>query len=111
MVTIPYIQAATAVAFGIPLESMFSRLRPRRLARARQVAMYLCRELTKRSLPQIGAQFGGRDHTTILHAVRAVPGFMESDPEFRDRVIALRAGLEVREVILARAELGGGDAG
>ena len=51
---------------------MYSKKRPASIARPRQIAMYLAKELTQKSLPEIGALFGGRDHTTVLHAVRKI---------------------------------------
>lgn len=93
MPTISHIQAATALAFGVPLDAMLSQYRRPQIARARQVAMYLCRELTTRSLPEIGRLFGGRHHTTALHAIQVVPGFMAADPAFGALVDALRVEL------------------
>src|SRR6185437_16380712 len=61
------IQYAVAERFGVPMMEMVSDRRARRVARPRQVAMYLSRELTPMSLPGIGKHFGGRDHTTIMH--------------------------------------------
>ena len=66
------IMNASARYFGISLEDLTGPSRVANIASARQVAMYLCRELTELSLPKIGAQFGGRDHSTVLHAVRKI---------------------------------------
>jgi chromosomal replication initiator protein len=66
------IMAATANYFGVSLDDLMGASRSRVLVNARQIAMYLCRELTDLSLPKIGQQFGGRDHTTVMHAERKV---------------------------------------
>ncbi|MNW62009.1 Chromosomal replication initiator protein DnaA [compost metagenome] len=64
--------AQTAAYFGLTIEDLCGSSRSRVLVTARQIAMYLCRELTDLSLPKIGQQFGGRDHTTVMHANRKI---------------------------------------
>ncbi|HLV58087.1 MAG TPA: chromosomal replication initiator protein DnaA [Natronosporangium sp.] len=71
-VTVEQIMASTADYFGVTLEDLRGHSRSRVLVNARQVAMYLCRELTELSLPRIGQAFGGRDHTTVMHADRKI---------------------------------------
>ena len=71
-VTIDEIQRRVAEHFNIRLSEMTSERRARAVARPRQVAMYLAKQLTTRSLPEIGKKFGGRDHTTVMHAVRKI---------------------------------------
>ena len=71
-VTVEQIMASTADYFGVSLEDLRGHSRSRVLVNARQVAMYLCRELTELSLPRIGQAFGGRDHTTVMHADRKI---------------------------------------
>ncbi|MEV0728630.1 chromosomal replication initiator protein DnaA [Polymorphospora sp. NPDC050346] len=71
-ITADQIMAATADYFGVSLEDLRGHSRSRVLVNARQVAMYLCRELTELSLPRIGQAFGGRDHTTVMHADRKI---------------------------------------
>ena len=66
----------------------------RSVARPRQVAMYLAKQLTTRSLPEIGRKFGGRDHTTVMHAVRKVDELREHDTSFNEDVELLRRMLE-----------------
>ena len=66
----------------------------RAVARPRQVAMYLAKQLTSRSLPEIGRKFGGRDHTTVMHAVRKVEELKTIDSSFADDVELLRRMLE-----------------
>ena len=68
--------AQTANFFGLNLEDLTSADRTRTIVLARQIAMYLCRELTDLSLPRIGELFGGRDHTTVMHANRKISSLM-----------------------------------
>ncbi|WP_184017135.1 chromosomal replication initiator protein DnaA [Haloferula luteola] len=92
-VTIDSIQRLVAEHFDIRLADMTSRRRPASIAGPRQVAMYLSRTLTKSSLIEIGEAFGGRDHGTVIHAVRKVAGLMETDGELRDRVERIQSDL------------------
>lgn len=75
-ITAAAIMNATAVYFGLSMEDLCGSSRSRVLVTARQIAMYLCRELTDLSLPKIGQHFGGRDHTTVMHADRKIRGLM-----------------------------------
>jgi chromosomal replication initiator protein len=84
------IQRKTAEFYKIDLRDFHSALRSRRVARPRQVAMYLSRELTMRSLPEIGRRFGGRDHTTVLHACRRIVELCAADPLFKQEVDFLK---------------------
>jgi chromosomal replication initiator protein len=68
--------AQTAAYFGLSIDDLCGSSRSRVLVTARQIAMYLCRELTDLSLPKIGQQFGGRDHTTVMHADRKIRQLM-----------------------------------
>jgi chromosomal replication initiator protein len=77
--TIDRIQRATAKEFGIELDELLSKRRARAIARPRQVAMYLSKTLTTRSLPDIGRRFGGRDHTTVIHAVKRIESLRSED--------------------------------
>ena len=79
---------------GNKLAEMFSPRRARSVARPRQIAMYLCKQLTSRSLPEIGRKFGNRDHTTVMHAVRKVDELKSIDSSFSDDVELLRRMLE-----------------
>ena len=85
-VTIEDIQKRVAEQWGIRLTDMTSARRSRNVARPRQVAMYLAKHFTDRSLPEIGRMFGNRDHTTVMHAVSRVTQLMEEDPDFREQV-------------------------
>jgi chromosomal replication initiator protein len=91
--TIPGIQAATAVEFGVPAASLTAKDRRPHVALARQVAMYLARELTDDSLPAIGAAFGGRNHSTVLHAHRKVARQIENDDASGARITGLATSL------------------
>jgi chromosomal replication initiator protein len=93
-VTIEDIQKRVAAHFNIRMSDMHSARRARSVARPRQVAMYLAKQLTARSLPEIGRKFGGRDHTTVMHAVKRVDELREHDPSFAEDVELLRRMLE-----------------
>ena len=90
------ILAVTAAAFGYSIEDMQGPSRRQPLVLARQIAMYLCRELTDLSLPKIGRLYGGRDHTTVMHAVDKVTRMLPSDPEVFDHVAELSQTLRKR---------------
>ncbi len=93
-VTIEEIQKKVAEHWNIRLTDMSSARKSRAVARPRQVAMYLAKQLTSRSLPEIGRKFGNRDHTTVMHAVKQVAKLMEEDAEFGERVELLQRMLE-----------------
>ena len=92
--TIEEIQKRVAEHFNIKVSDMPSARRARGVARPRQVAMYLAKQLTPRSLPEIGRKFGGRDHTTVMHAVRQVEELRAADASFAEDVELLRRMLE-----------------
>jgi chromosomal replication initiator protein len=92
--TIEEIQKKVAEHYNIRLSDMSSPRRARNVARPRQVAMYLAKQLTTRSLPEIGRRFGGRDHTTVMHAVSRVAELMQGDNAFAEDVELLRRMLE-----------------
>jgi chromosomal replication initiator protein len=92
--TIEEIQKRVAEHFNIKLADMHSARRSRSVARPRQVAMYLAKQLTTRSLPEIGRKFGGRDHTTVMHAVRRVEELCAEDRGFAEDVELLRRLLQ-----------------
>jgi chromosomal replication initiator protein len=91
--TLTEIQAAAAAAVGVPVESLIAHDRRPRVALARQVAMYLARELTDASLPTIGRHFGGRNHSTVLHALKRVSSDLERRKDTQDAVDRTRAEL------------------
>ena len=93
-VSIEDIQKRVAEHYNIRLTDMSSARRARSVARPRQVAMYLAKQLTQRSLPEIGRRFGNRDHTTVMHAVSRVAELMAEDAAFAEDVSLLRKMLE-----------------
>jgi chromosomal replication initiator protein len=93
-VTIEEIQKRVAEHFNIRIADMHSARGARIVARPRQVAMYLAKQLTSRSLPEIGRKFGGRDHTTVMHAVRKIEELRAKDASFAEDVDLLRRMLE-----------------
>jgi chromosomal replication initiator protein len=88
-ITAPAIMAATADYFGLTVDDLCGSSRSRVLVTARQIAMYLCRELTDLSLPKIGSQFGGRDHTTVMHADRKIRALMAERRSIYNQVTEL----------------------
>lgn len=94
MTTIASIKATVSRFYEVPLREMTSQRRERSAAHARQVGMYLARELTPHSLPVIGREFGRRDHTTVIHGIKAVEGRMRQ-PEVRLAIEGLRSLFQV----------------
>ncbi|MCZ4094811.1 chromosomal replication initiator protein DnaA [Streptomyces sp. SID13666] len=88
-ITGPAIMAETAAYFGLAVDDLCGSSRSRVLVTARQIAMYLCRELTDLSLPKIGALFGGRDHTTVMHADRKIRALMAERRSIYNQVTEL----------------------
>jgi|AntRauTorckE6833_2_1112554.scaffolds.fasta_scaffold09840_2 chromosomal replication initiator protein len=93
-VTIDDIKRKTAGFYDIKLSDMSSNRRLRAIARPRQVAMYLAKKMTPTSLPEIGRQFGGRDHTTVMHAVRKINELVAADPQLGTDLEQLEASLK-----------------
>ncbi len=91
------IMAVTADYFSISLEDLTSPSRSRQLVNARQIAMYLCRELTDLSLPTIGKHFGGKDHTTVMHAVKKIGALMAERRHIYNQVTELTARIKHRD--------------
>ncbi len=87
------IQSTCAKRYAVSLRDILSQRRTANVVRPRQVAMYLAKTLTLRSLPEIGRSFGGRDHTTVLHAVRKIEHLITINPELSDEVAAIKAEL------------------
>jgi chromosomal replication initiator protein len=85
-ITIEEIQRKVAEHYNVRLSDMIGPKRVRTIARPRQVAMYIAKRKTTRSLPEIGRRFGGRDHTTIMHGIRKIEELLESDPQMVEDV-------------------------
>ncbi|MDO9363183.1 MAG: chromosomal replication initiator protein DnaA [Sphingopyxis sp.] len=92
-ITIDEIQRAVCAHYRLDKSEMSSKRRVRAVARPRQVAMYLAKELTPRSYPEIGRRFGGRDHSTVIHAVRTVEALRVADSELDAEIAAIRRSL------------------
>jgi chromosomal replication initiator protein len=92
-VTVDEIQKVTADYFGLKQADLISERRMRSVARPRQAAMWLAKKLTTRSLPDIGRRFGGRDHTTVLHAVRRIDQLRATDPQLASDLESLERQL------------------
>jgi len=93
-VTIDEIQRKVAEHYNLRISDLLSPRRARAVARPRQVAMFLSKSLTSKSLPEIGRKFGGRDHTTVIHAVKQVEEMKLTDSQIADDVELLRRMLE-----------------
>lgn len=93
-ISVENIQKTVADFYKIKVADMYSKKRPASIARPRQIAMYLAKELTQKSLPEIGELFGGRDHTTVLHAVRKMGGERTKDGELNQQLHVLEQTLK-----------------
>jgi chromosomal replication initiator protein len=91
IITIDKIQNTVSNFFNIPLAEMLSQRRSRPLARPRQIAMYIAKKMTTRSLPEIGRRFANRDHTTVIHAVKTITRLSEKDDEMKKNIDQLRS--------------------
>ncbi|MDC1096173.1 chromosomal replication initiator protein DnaA [Pelagibacteraceae bacterium] len=91
IVTIDKIQNTVSNFYNIPLNEMLSQRRSRPLARPRQIAMYLAKKMTTRSLPEIGRRFANRDHTTVIHAVKTITRLSEADQEMKKNIEQLKS--------------------
>ena len=81
-ITIEVIQKKVAEHYDLRMADMTSKRRPENIAFPRQIAMYLCRKLTAASLPEIGNAFGGRDHTTVIHAINKIEKKIKTEQDF-----------------------------
>ncbi len=93
-ISVENIQKTAADFYNIKVADMYSKKRPANIARPRQIAMYLAKELTQKSLPEIGELFGGRDHTTVLHAVRKIADERSKDPQLNHELHVLEQTLK-----------------
>ena len=93
-ITIENIQKTVADYYHLKIADMHSKRRPANIAKPRQIAMYLAKEMTQKSLPEIGAAFGGRDHTTVLHAVKKINKERQTDEQLRHELHILEQSLK-----------------
>jgi chromosomal replication initiator protein len=93
-ITVEEIQRKVSEHYNIRISDMVGPKRLRNYARPRQVAMYLCKHMTSRSLPEIGRRFGGRDHTTVMHGVKRIEELKQSDGQIAEDLEMLRRALE-----------------
>ena len=93
-ISVENIQKTVADFYKIKIADMYSKKRPASIAKPRQIAMYLAKEMTQKSLPEIGELFGGRDHTTVLHAVRKIGGDRTKDSELNQQLHVLEQTLK-----------------
>ena len=92
-ISVENIQKTVADFYKIKVADMHSKKRPANIAKPRQIAMYLAKEMTQKSLPEIGEMFGGRDHTTVLHAVRKITAERANDPDLNQHLHVLEQTL------------------
>ncbi|RCL03661.1 MAG: chromosomal replication initiator protein [Candidatus Tokpelaia sp. JSC161] len=97
-VPIEEIQRVVARHYSVSKEDLLSNRRVRVIVRPRQIAMYLAKMMTSRSLPEIGRRFGGRDHTTVLHAIRKIGNMMITDPKFSQELDLLKCLIKDKEL-------------
>jgi hypothetical protein len=93
-ISVENIQKTVADYYKIKVADMYSKKRPASIARPRQIAMYLAKEMTQKSLPEIGELFGGRDHTTVLHAVRKINAERQQLTELNQQLHVLEQSLK-----------------
>ena len=91
IITVDKIQNVVSNYFNIPLSDMLSQRRSRPLARPRQIAMFLAKKLTTRSLPEIGRRFANRDHTTVIHAVKTITRLSDQDDEMKKNINQIKS--------------------
>lgn len=94
LITLPNIQKTVSEYYKLPMKDMLSKRRTRSIARPRQLAMALSKEMTTHSLPEIGDAFGGRDHTTVMHACKTINRLRETDTRLNDDYLTLRRAIE-----------------
>jgi chromosomal replication initiator protein len=93
-ISVDSIQRTVADFYNIKVADMYSKKRPANIARPRQIAMFIAKELTQKSLPEIGELFGGRDHTTVLHAVRKIAEERQHDAHLNHELHVLEQSLK-----------------
>ena len=93
-VKIDWIQKIVSQVYKVSRQDLISERRTQAVVRPRQIAMYLAKQMTPRSLPDIGKRFGNRDHTTVLHAIRKIEGLIAKDETLKREIDALRRKIE-----------------
>ena len=94
-ISIEYIQKLVSDYYGISVENIKSKTRKREITQARQISMYFAKQLTKASLKNIGAYFGGRDHSTVIHACQTVNDLIDTDKRFKEDVEELEKRIKI----------------
>lgn len=102
--TIRQIVRAVAHFYGMPLDEVLSADRKSRTARIRQIACYLAKALTDKSLPEIGRRIGGKDHTTVIYSLRKIQSLLKTDPSLAAEIAELRIQLTKAEAGIAQSE-------
>lgn len=96
--SVEYIQQIVADYFNIPDDMMRAKTRKKEIAQARQIAMYLCKQMTENSLKTIGLHFGGRDHSTVIHAITTVERMISDDAKMRDHIDSIKNKIEIAQL-------------
>jgi chromosomal replication initiator protein len=97
-ITIEYVQKVTADYFGFPDDMLRAKTRKQEIAQARQIAMYLCKTLTDSSLKTIGLHFGGRDHSTVIHAISTTEDLVSSDIKIKEAINNIKTKIEISQL-------------
>ena len=97
-ISIEYIQKITADYFGFPDDMLRAKTRKKEIAQARQISMYLCKLLTDSSLKTIGLHFGGRDHSTVIHAINSIEKMLESDTKIKEIVDSIKNKIQIAQL-------------
>ena len=93
IISINYIQKQVSYYYNMDLNDMSSSRRSISIARPRQIAMYLCKYLTSFSYPEIGKSFGGKDHTTVIHAVKKIETLLNDDQKLKKQIFELKQAI------------------
>ncbi len=97
-VSVEFIQKTTAEYFGFPDDMLRAKTRKKEIAQARQIAMYLCKKMTDNSLKTIGLHFGGRDHSTVIHAITTIEQLVQDDKAIREHVENIKNKIEISQL-------------
>jgi chromosomal replication initiator protein len=97
-ITIEYVQKVTADYFGFPDDMLRAKTRKQEIAQARQIAMYLCKTLTDSSLKTIGLHFGGRDHSTVIHAITTTEDLVSNDNKIKEAINNIKTKIEISQL-------------